>query len=145
MCGKKNAVSGGFHGKAACLIACVSAFLFLLPGCGKTPTLKVEVTNAKPGMPPSFRFVDTSTGEEIFYTTLVFKGKKVYKALGTSQGVYFAFDESQYRVEGNTTRFDGGVMITPAGAWKYTLTDAPGCKPGVRLRSRACELAIRSE
>jgi hypothetical protein len=144
MCGKKNAAFGGFRGKTACLIVCVTAFLFLLPGCSKTPTLKVEVTNVN-GVPKAFRFVDTSTGEEIFYTTLIFEGKEVYKAVGTSQGVYFAFDESQYRVEGNTTRFDGGVMITPAGAWKYTLTDAPECKPGTRLRSRACELAIRRE
>ncbi|MDR2688139.1 MAG: hypothetical protein LBB76_00065 [Azoarcus sp.] len=136
MRGKKNAAFGGFHGKAACLIACVMTFLFLLPGCGEKHTLRVEMTDATYGAPASFKFVDTSTGKEIFYTTLVFKGKKVHKAVAMSMGVYFAFDESQYQVEGNTTKFNDGTMITPAGTWKYTLTGAPECKP-------ACELDIR--
>jgi hypothetical protein len=144
MYGWKNAVFGGLRGKTICLVACVLTFSCLLPACGDKPTLRVEMKNVN-GVPESFRFVDTSTGEEIFYTTLVFEGKKVYKAVGTSQGVNFAFDESQYKVEGNTTKFNGGVVITPAGAWKYTLTDSPECKPGTRLRSGACELDIRSK
>ncbi|MDR2459538.1 MAG: hypothetical protein LBE38_01955 [Deltaproteobacteria bacterium] len=129
-------------GKAACLIISVMMFLFLLSSCGEEPTtLKVELEEFN-GVPTSFRFVDTSTGKEIYYTTIIFDGQPVYKAVAMSSGVYFAFDESQYKVEGNTTTFSGGIMITPAAQWNYTITDVPECKPGSQTRSSECELTI---
>jgi hypothetical protein len=130
-------------GKAACLIACVMMSLSLLFGCGEEPTLRVEMETLN-GVPTSFQFVDVATGKKISYTTLIFKGQPVFQAHAMSQGVYLAFDESQYRVEGNTTTFSGGVVITPAAEWKYTITDAPECKPGGKtsFSFSACELSI---
>jgi hypothetical protein len=105
-----------------CVIVCLAALLLLLAICGNK-TLKVEISRMTYNVPQTFKFVDVSLNNEIKYTKIIFKDKEVYRAVAMSDGVYFAFDKSQYSQSGGTATFGGGTLITTGSTWEYTLSD----------------------
>jgi hypothetical protein len=100
---------------------------------GGGPYLIIEADKAA----RTFRFLEEAGGQEIAYTKLKYNNKEVYKAVfmemititnrnaGTGNGVYFAFDEDDYKVEQvdnqTTITYNGGSSISADLKWKYTL------------------------